>query len=146
MYGKPSISRFICHWLFFCNIFSCPVENFVFKKFWAVFKLMVKLSPHHIGRSLSCWNSVVLVPYPTLFGKGTSSCWKCHSCYRIFIFWRHNPIEQMAGYQYLYIIGKISNGRWTICFMLSKISTFMMALRRLTVYQLAKFYQSSIQL
>ena len=33
---------------FFCNIFSCSVGNFVFKKFWAVFKLMVKLSPHPI--------------------------------------------------------------------------------------------------
>ena len=46
MYGKPSITRFICHWPFFCNIFSWQVGNFFFKKFWAVFKLMVKLSPH----------------------------------------------------------------------------------------------------
>ena len=60
MYGKPSISRFICHWPFFCNIFSCPVGNFVFKKFWAVFKLMVKLSPHHIQSYLLSENVRVL--------------------------------------------------------------------------------------
>ena len=47
MYWKPSITRIICHWAFFCNIFCCPLGNFVFKKFWTVFKLMVKLSPHH---------------------------------------------------------------------------------------------------
>ena len=36
MYGKPSITRFICPWPIFYNMFSCPLGNFVFKKFWAV--------------------------------------------------------------------------------------------------------------
>ena len=51
MFRKLSITRFICHQAFFCKVFCCRLRNFVFKKSLAVFKLMVKLSPHRNKKS-----------------------------------------------------------------------------------------------
>ena len=41
MYGKLSITRFIYNSAIFCKKFWCPLRNFVFKKFWAVFKMII---------------------------------------------------------------------------------------------------------
>ena len=123
MYAKPSITRFICHWPFFCNIFSCPLGNFVFKKFWAVFKLMVKLPPHLI----SSWFLLDL--------QGTLDWWQCSAslywsmlslCLVPFYLiqtdrqtyrtgWRHGPIKDRAHSSLLFWLTNHYNTIQTPC-------------------------------